>query len=82
MRVQALVSVGLAALIGVPLGLIIGRMGWRALATDTGVLASSPLPLPATAALVGISAVAAVLIGELTTRRTDRIHTIDLLRSE
>ena len=54
-----------AAAVGIPLGVVAGRWGWRTLGTSVGVATEAPLPvlLGATtaAALVALAIVAAIL---------------------
>ena len=73
----------LAALaVGVPLGIVVGRWGWRWLATDAGVLSSPVVPWPA---LVAVAVLAVVIVNLLTlvpSRAASRVRPAEALRSE
>ena len=73
----------LAALaVGVPLGIVVGRWGWRWLATDAGVLSAPVVPWPA---IVAVAVLAVVIVNLLTlvpSRAASRVRPAEALRCE
>ena len=71
-----------AVAVGVPLGIVVGRWGWRWLATDAGVLSSPVVPWPA---LVAVAVLAVVIVNLLTlvpSRAASRVRPAEALRCE
>jgi putative ABC transport system permease protein len=58
---QALTLAGIALLIGVPLGILIGRLGWAAFAYRLGVV-SEPVISPLSLVVVPVTVVVALLV--------------------
>jgi len=78
-RWQALTIAGLAIVVGLPLGIILGRTLWVAIARPINVLTDVALPIAAVAAVV---VVAPVVIATVPSRRAGRLRPADVLRSE
>jgi hypothetical protein len=79
---QAAVVVVVGILVGVPVGLVAGRSGWRAIAERVPLVFRSPLE-PATVALVVLAAVgAALVLAVLPARRAARTRAATVLRAE
>jgi ABC-type antimicrobial peptide transport system permease subunit len=73
-RVQGVVATLGALLVGVPVGVLVGRLLWRSFAESLGVLPDSPGPtgpilVTVTAALF-LAVIASVVPGRLATRAT------------
>lgn len=82
MRWQGITTAMLAVTIGVPLGLIVGRSIWRAIATGAGVVDLASIPWAAVV-LTPISTITVVwLIGALAGRRAAHVRTAAVLRRE
>jgi ABC-type lipoprotein release transport system permease subunit len=81
-RWQASITVLAGLVVGVPLGVAIGSVAWRRVATSLGVEAT---PAPAWLWLGGLT-VATLTIGNLVAlwpaRRAGRLHPAEILRSE
>jgi ABC-type lipoprotein release transport system permease subunit len=58
----ALVTVGVGLVIGVPLGIAAGRLGWQLTARSVYVATGALVPLAALAAFVGVAIVASLLV--------------------
>jgi ABC-type antimicrobial peptide transport system permease subunit len=83
-RTVLLQAVSLAALgvvVGVPLGLVLGRWAWRLAARTVGVLSGpvTPVTVPMTVVVVLLAAAAA---GVGPARRARQVAAADVLRSE
>ncbi len=79
---QAVVVAGIALVIGVPLGLIVGRQAWRAVADAVPLIYVGPLDaglllLAAPVALAGL-----LLLALPPARRAARLRTAEVLRAE
>ena len=76
-------AIGLAGiLLGIPLGLAIGRMGWQAVADQVPLLYVSPFGLLALAAVIPVVVVVANLLAVWPGRRASRVHPAEVLRAE
>jgi ABC-type lipoprotein release transport system permease subunit len=76
-------SLGIGGLvIGVPLGLVIGRTAWRIVATGMGVAGSPTVPLAALVVLVPATVAAALLVAWYPGRTAGRGVALDALRAE
>jgi FtsX-like permease family len=76
---QTLTTVGVGLLVGVPLGIVVGRVVWRAFATELGLVPSADVPIAVVAAIaIGIAALAmlaaAVPARAATRVRADALH--------
>ena len=60
-RVQALATMAAALVVGVPLGLVVGRLAWRAFATRLGIVTNPTMPWAWIAATVAGALVVAVV---------------------
>jgi hypothetical protein len=70
------------ALVGIPLGVVIGRVAWTLTAHTIGVLAVYRLPVKALMLIVPVSLVGAVLLSLLPARRAALPNPASILRSE
>jgi hypothetical protein len=76
-------AIGLAGiLLGIPLGLAVGRMGWQAVADQVPLLYASPFGLLALAAVIPVVVVVANLLAVWPGRRASRLHPAEVLRAE
>jgi hypothetical protein len=80
--VQALVTVGLGLLIGLPLGLVLGWRMWSLVASDLGILDQPVLPWVACLATGAATLVLANLVASLPARAAARLRPADILRTE
>jgi putative ABC transport system permease protein len=80
-RWQAVISVSLGLVIGIPLGVLVGTLAWRVEATNLGVATDSVVP-----AVIAMLIPGALLVGILCTAlpawRAARLHPAEILRSE
>ena len=60
-RWQALTTIGIGVAVGLPVGIVFGRWGWRVFAEDLGIAPEATLPMLALLAIVAI-----VVAGALT----------------
>jgi ABC-type antimicrobial peptide transport system permease subunit len=74
------VTVGL--LVGVPLGLALGRLAWHETAAALGLAAGVRLPTAVLLALVPVAAVLAGAVAALPARRAARLSPMTALRAE
>jgi hypothetical protein len=81
-RVQALATMALALVVGVPLGLVAGRVSWRAFAARLGVVPDPATPWAWIALTVAGGAVVAVAAATLPGRDAARTSAAAILRSE
>jgi hypothetical protein len=79
---QAVAVSVLGLLIGLPLGIIIGRLVWTAVASDIGVIVSTSIPWQALAATVLVVLLVDVGTSFVPARRAARSRPADTLRSE
>jgi ABC-type lipoprotein release transport system permease subunit len=73
-------TIGLA--VGVPVGLLIGRALWRAVATSTPLIYVRPVTVLALALAVPATGIAAGLLASVPARRAARLRVPDVLRAE
>jgi len=71
-----------AAVVGVPLGVVLGRLGWRLIAGQIGVPSGPVTPLVSIAAAVLGAVAVANLIAIYPAWRTARVQTAQALRVE
>jgi len=69
-------------LLGIPLGLAIGRMGWQAVADQVPLRYVSPFGLLAVAAVIPVAIAAANLLAVWPGRRAARLQPSEVLRAE
>jgi len=79
---QAALLVGVAALVGLPVGIAAGRLAWRLAAKSIGVVAEPVLPVLTLVAVVGASMLLAVLVGAVTARAAERVPVAATLHAE
>jgi hypothetical protein len=82
LRWMAATVVGLGLAVGLPLGLAIGAALWRRIAEGAHVSPDVLLPLPALAAVIAVTLLAAVVIAIPAGRRASRLRVADVLHSE
>ena len=71
---------GVALLLGVPLGVVAGRLGWVAFAEQMGVTPAPEIPLAALAVTVVVIATLAIVVGERPARTAARTPPAAALR--
>lgn len=81
-RVQALATMAVALVVGVPVGVALGRLAWRAFASQLGVAAGPVVPVWVLAATVVGGCVVALLAAALPARTASRVDPATVLRSE
>ena len=81
-RVQALVMATVAVLIGVPLGLVAGRLAWVGFAESVGVPPFPTVPLVTLSAIAAGVLVACLIAGILPAAMAARTQVNETLRSE
>jgi hypothetical protein len=81
-RVQALATMLLALVVGVPLGIVAGRLAWRAFATRLGVVTDPTTPWTWIVATVVGGLVVAVVAAAAPGREAARTSAATILRSE
>jgi len=74
--------IGLALLVGMPVGMIAGRWTWRSFADDLGISADVAVPLVALVVLVAVAILLANLVAALPARTAARTRPALVLRSE
>lgn len=80
MQSLTLVAVGLG--LGVPFGIILGRLAWRVVASGVGVATSPTTPPMAVVALGTGALLLSLLLALLPGRAAGRLHPVDALRVE
>ena len=81
-RVQAVATIAAALAVGVPLGVAVGRVAWRAFAFRLGVAADPSTPLWWIVAMVAGSVALAVAVSVFPARVASRIDPATALRAE
>jgi ABC-type antimicrobial peptide transport system permease subunit len=79
---QASTVAAIALLAGLPLGIILGRWGWRALADNLGTVAEPVVPALAMVVTVPVVVVLANLVAFVPGRIAARLRPAAVLRSE
>jgi predicted lysophospholipase L1 biosynthesis ABC-type transport system permease subunit len=79
---QGAAMVVAGAVIGIPLGIVVGRIAWGLTAHTIGVLSVYRLPVAALGLIVPASIVLSVLLAWLPARRAARLTPATILRSE
>ncbi|MGI8754766.1 MAG: FtsX-like permease family protein [Acidimicrobiales bacterium] len=79
---QATLLALVAVLVGLPLGLIIGRWTWVLAARTVGVVVAPVVPLVTVAGVIVLALVVALLVGAISSRSVTRLPTAAILRPE
>jgi ABC-type lipoprotein release transport system permease subunit len=79
---QALVVGGIAVIVGIPLGLVVGRQAWRAVADAVPLIYVGPLDPGLLLLAVPVALVGLLLLALPPARRAARLHTAEVLRAE
>ncbi|MET0628559.1 MAG: ABC transporter permease [Acidimicrobiia bacterium] len=79
---QATTLAAIGLLVGVPLGVIVGRLVWRAVADQTPMVYVPPTALPALLLAVPLAFVVANLLAALPGSRAARLRPAEVLRAE
>ncbi len=80
--IQATTLAVIGLVLGIPLGVVVGRFAWAAIAGQIGVATDAALPGLALAILVPLTILAVLLIAYLPARAVSRIRPAVALRSE
>ena len=80
--VLVMASAVVAALVGIPIGIIVGRLAWSTTAHTIGVLSVYRFPVLALCAIVPVSIAVTVLVSLVPARRAARLSPATILRSE
>jgi putative ABC transport system permease protein len=81
-RVQSCVTVLVALVLGMPVGIVVGRYAWRSFAAQLGVVPNPSVPLVALVATIVGALAAAVLVALVPGRLATRASLVDALRNE
>lgn len=81
-RVQALATAVAALIVGLPLGIVVGRLLWRAYATQLGVVTDPSIPIGWVLVTVVAGIAVAVIVAARPARAAARAHAAHGLRSE
>ena len=81
-RVQALAMMFGGLVIGAPIGIVVGRIAWRAFASRLGVVPSATTPVWWVVATAGGAALVALLASAVPARTAARTRPVESLRSE
>jgi hypothetical protein len=81
-RWQAVALIAAGLIVGVPLGLVVGRVAWRAVARGVGVFDVLTIPLGALVLVPLTALLAGVAVSSLPGHRAATIHPAEILRSE
>jgi len=68
-RVHALTTVAVGTVVGLPVGVVLGRVAFRRLAQDIGVVDDVAVPLLLVVAVAAVALVAALVAAEVLARR-------------
>ncbi len=72
----------IGALIGVPVGLVLGRLSWARIAGNIGVFDANRVPILVVALAVPAAVAFAIVVAQLPARRAVRLRPAQILRSE
>lgn len=79
---QGLVTVAVAMVIGVPLGVLVGRLIWKQVVDSVGAVDLVTIPWPAVVAVPLAALVLVAILGSAVGHRAGRLHPADVLRRE
>lgn len=79
---QAVVLTGVALVVGIPAGILCGRLAWRIFAGQIGILPVVDIPLLSLLVLVAIGMALAVSVATVPGALAARIRPADVLRAE
>jgi hypothetical protein len=79
---QATITVGVGVVVGVPLGLVLGRALWTAFADQLDVVPQSSIPIALLLVVVGAALVIANIAAAFPARMARRVHPMVALRIE
>jgi putative ABC transport system permease protein len=71
-----------AIVLGLPLGIALGRWGWRTVADRLGLVSPSVVPLLATAGAAALLLAVANVVAAVPARRAMRVRPAEALRAE
>jgi hypothetical protein len=80
--VQATLLAAAAVIVGVPLGVVVGRVVWHRIADQAGMLADTAVPAIAVVGIAVATVVVANLVAAIPARRAARLRPAVVLRSE
>ncbi len=80
--VFVLAIVGVAAVIGVPLGIVVGRLAWSAAVDDLGIVVTSSVPMATVALVVAVAVGVGLLLAAGPAWRAARRRPVEMLRVE
>jgi predicted lysophospholipase L1 biosynthesis ABC-type transport system permease subunit len=80
--VQATVLAGLGVLVGVPLGVLLGRLVWQRVADRAGMAGETTVSVLAVVGIAAVTVVVANLVAGVPARRAARLRPAVVLRSE
>ncbi|HEY3239355.1 MAG TPA: ABC transporter permease, partial [Acidimicrobiia bacterium] len=81
-RWQAAIIAMVAGVVGLPVGIVLGRLAWTALADRLGTTAGPVVPVTALAALVAGTLLVALAVAETPARHAARVRPALVLRAE
>jgi hypothetical protein len=80
--VQATLLAGFGVLLGVPLGVLLGRLVWQRVADQAGMVGETTISVLAVAGIAVVTVVLANLVAGIPARRAARLRPAGVLRSE
>ena len=80
--VQATLLAGLGVLVGVPLGVLLGRLVWQRVANQAGMLGETKISVLAVVGIAVVTVVVANLVAGIPARRAARLRSAVVLRSD
>jgi putative ABC transport system permease protein len=80
--VQATLLAGLGVLVGVPLGVLLGRLVWQRVANQAGMLGETKISVLAVVGIAAVTVVVANLVAGIPARRAARLRPAVVLRSD
>ena len=80
--VFVLTIVGVATLVGVPVGIVAGRLAWSAAVDDVGIVVTSSVPMAVVALAAAVAAGAGLVLAAGPAWRAARRAPVEMLRVE
>ena len=80
--IEAMTLAVCGAVIGIPLGVLLGRLAWQNVANSVGVRAAQNIPLAALLIAIPAAAFVALAAALIPARRAARLHPGEMLRTE